>query len=425
METLKLNSRGPEVAAVQSRLNRLGFNAGTPDGIFGPKTQSAVIRFQRAVGLTPDGIVGPRTWSALEPWIYGYRTHLIRSGDTFFRLADQYNVPLAAVLAANPNLDPNNLQIGQSVIIPLRDPVVFTDIPYSFRILQWNLEGLMKRYPFLKTGVIGRSVAGRQIPYLMFGDGPIRVGYNASHHANEWITTPVLMKFTEQMCRSYALGLSLAGSDVRALWARCTFVIVPMVNPDGVDLVTGGFAPDSKEYKAAQALNTDLPFPSGWKANLAGTDLNLNYPAGWEEAKRIKYAQGYTSPGPRDFVGPSPLSAPESRAMAEFTQKQNFRLTLAYHTQGEIIYWKYLNYLPKNSREIAEQFSEVSGYTVEETPYSSGFAGYKDWFIQEYNLPGYTIECGKGQNPLPISQFEQIYRDNLGILLLGGELAEA
>jgi g-D-glutamyl-meso-diaminopimelate peptidase len=61
----------------------------------------------------------------------------------------------------------------------------------------------------------------------------------------------------------------------------------------------------------------------------------------------------------------------------------------------------------------------VSGYSVEETPYSSGFAGYKDWFIESYNLPGYTIEIGLGMSPLPLSQFPQIYKDNLGILVGG------
>ena len=61
----------------------------------------------------------------------------------------------------------------------------------------------------------------------------------------------------------------------------------------------------------------------------------------------------------------------------------------------------------------------MSGYAVEETPYGSGFAGYKDWFIQEYNLPGYTIEAGRGQNPLPLSQLSEIYRENVGILTLG------
>ncbi len=90
---------------------------------------------------------------------------------------------------------------------------------------------------------------------------------------------------------------------------------------------------------------------------------------------------------------------------------------MAYHTQGEVIYWKYLDYEPDNSYRIARYFGEVSGYAVEETPAASGYAGYKDWFIQEYNLPGYTVEVGRGTNPLPMSQFAQIYEDNIGILL--------
>jgi g-D-glutamyl-meso-diaminopimelate peptidase len=424
METIRRNSKGPDVALLQAILNRLGFNSGMVDGIFGQRTENAVRRFQRSVGLTEDGVVGQRTWAALDPYVMGYVEHLIREGDTFFTLAKRYNTTVSAIETANPNLDPTRLRIGQRVTVPLRDPVVLTNIPYTSQTLKRNILGLTKRYPFLRTGTVGRSGNGQEIPYLIFGEGPVKVGYNASHHANEWITTPVLMKFTEQMCRAYALGVSLGDSDVRALWQRTTFVLVPMVNPDGVDLVTGQYEEGSREYNAAKALNTDLPFPEGWKANLAGTDLNLNYPAGWEEAKRIKYEQGFTRPGPRDFVGTAPLSAPESRAMVQFTERQNFRLILAYHTQGELIYWKYLNYQPENSLEIARRFAEVSGYAVEETPYASGFAGYKDWFIQTRNLPGYTIECGRGVNPLPITQFNDIYRDNLGILLLGGELAQ-
>ena len=45
--------------------------------------------------------------------------------------------------------------------------------------------------------------------------------------------------------------------------------------------------------------------------------------------------------------------------------------------------------------------------------------GYKDWFIMNYRRPGFTIEAGLGNNPLPISGFDEIYRDNIGILVLG------
>ena len=100
----------------------------------------------------------------------------------------------------------------------------------------------------------------------------------------------------------------------------------------------------------------------------------------------------------------------------------DFRLVIAYHTQGQEIYWQFQNYNPPDSLIIGRQFSDASGYRLSETPYNSSFAGFKDWFIQNYNRPGYTIEAGIGENPLPISQFDEIYNDNIGILILGSIL---
>lgn len=202
---------------------------------------------------------------------------------------------------------------------------------------------------------------------------------------------------------------------------RQRFFLVPMVNPDGVDLVNGMLESTGYERQAEQiaADYPDIPYPSGWKANIEGTDLNLQFPAGWERAREKKFALGYTSPAPRDYVGSAPLVALESAAVEVFTVEHDFSMILAYHTQGETIYWKYADYEPENSYRIAQYFGTVSGYQVEQTPAESGYAGYKDWFIQTYNRPGYTIEVGRGVNPLPLSQFPQIYRDNLGILLGG------
>lgn len=151
-------------------------------------------------------------------------------------------------------------------------------------------------------------------------------------------------------------------------------------------------------------------------------DLNLQFPAGWKNARDIKFAQGFSKPAPRDFVGYGPLTEPEALAIYNFTLQHNFRLILAYHSQGEVIYWQFQNYNPPKAFFIGNQFSNVSGYSLEPTPYNSSFAGYKDWFIQNYNKPGYTIEVGLGKNPLPLTQFDKIYLDNLGILVLGAIL---
>ena len=121
-------------------------------------------------------------------------------------------------------------------------------------------------------------------------------------------------------------------------------------------------------------------------------------------------------------MGFGPLTEPEALSIYNFTLMHDFRLVIAYHTQGQEIYWQFQNFTPPNSFEIAQKFADASGYKLADTPFNSSFAGYKDWFIQNYNRPGFTIEAGIGENPLPISQFEEIYNDNIGILILGAVL---
>lgn len=117
-----------------------------------------------------------------------------------------------------------------------------------------------------------------------------------------------------------------------------------------------------------------------------------------------------------------PLTEPEALAIYDFTLSHNFSLIIAYHTQGQEIYWNFQNINPPRGYEIGTRFASSSGYLLTDVPYNSSFAGYKDWFIQTYNKPGYTVEAGIGENPLPISQFDEIYKDNLGNLILGAVL---
>ena len=378
MKTLRYGNRGPLVEFLQNLLKILGFLNGNIDGIFGNQTRNAVINFQRAFGLNPDGIVGPLTWRALMPYING----------------------------------------GLGFIVP-------TNISYSYSILQINLNSLKRLYPFLEISSTGKSVLGNDIPVIKIGNGSNEVFYSGAIHANEWITAPLLMKFLSDYCYCYVNNLPIYGVNARTLYTTTTIYIMPMVNPDGVNLVTGEIEPNSSLYENTRLIANNfpsIPFPSGWKANIRGVDLNLQFPAGWDEARRIKYSQGFTMPAPRDFVGYGPLTEPESLAIYNFTLEHNFRLVIAYHTQGEVIYWQFQNFNPQDSFYIGTRFAEVSGYTLDDTPYNSSFAGYKDWFIQNYNRPGYTIEVGSGNNPLPISQFDTIYYNNLGILVLGALL---
>ena len=281
---------------------------------------------------------------------------------------------------------------------------------------------LIETYPSIRTEVLTTTVFGRPVQALVIGQGERRVIYSASHHANEWITTPVLLKFVEELAEAARTGGRLYGVPAETIVKAATIYLIPMVDPDGVDLVTGAIPPNTPEYTAARQIAgnfPDIPFPDGWKANLPGVDLNLQYPAGWLLARELKFMQGFDRPAPRDYVGRSPLDQRESWALAEFTEEIDPALVIALHTQGKVIYWQFRDYQVPGARALAEEFARLSGYALEDTPYESSFAGYKDWFIQQWRRPGFTIECGSGDSPLPLSQFAEIYRDVLGILVTG------
>jgi g-D-glutamyl-meso-diaminopimelate peptidase len=418
LRVLRIGSEGNDVAEVQSILKRIGIDPGAVDGKFGTQTQKAVQEFQRRFGLVPDGIIGPMTWRILGRYLLGYDIYTVQRGDTFYSIASRFGSDTALLQAANPGVLPENLMPGMRLNVPYSYDVIAQDVPYSYDILSRNVQGLKGRYPFLRVATIGASVLGRTLYVLRLGIGERQVSYNAAHHALEWITSPVLMKFAEEYLKAYALRRQLGGYDVRELWNECTIWIIPMVNPDGVDLVINGLSPSNPYRDRLIRWNGgSMNFSNDWQANIRGVDLNHNYNAGWMESKQAEAELGITGPGPTRYSGPYPVSEPETRAMVSFTRSHDLRLVMAYHAQGRVIYWNFQNLAPAEARTIGESLSRISGYALDEATGVASYAGYKDWFIQDFRRPGYTIEVGEGKNPLPISQFPQIYAENQGMLL--------
>lgn len=419
MRILREGMSGNDIMEIQAVLKKMGYDAGEINGTFGPQMRSAVIQFQRNFGLTPDGVIGPNTYRVLERFLNGYDLYVVRPGDTFYSIAQKFYTLPELIIAANPDQSVYNLTIGQRIVVPYGMDVVDTNINYTYDVLSRDIQGLKARYPFIETGSIGSSVLGRNLYYIRLGTGPNQVFYNGAHHALEWITTPVLMKFAEDFLKAYTEGQTLAGGyNPRDIWNRSSIYIVPMVNPDGVDLVLNGLQPGNPYYRDLILWNKgSTDFSKDWEANNRGVDLNHNYNAAWQLSKNAEAEYGVTGPGPTRYSGPSPESEPETKAMVGFTRNHNFRLVMAYHSQGQVIYWNFMDMAPPEARAIGERMSQISGYKLDLSTGIASYAGYKDWFIQDFRRPGYTVEVGLGENPLPISQFDTIYNDNLGMLL--------
>ncbi|TKD70113.1 M14 family metallopeptidase [Pseudalkalibacillus hwajinpoensis] len=346
--------------------------------------------------------------------IPGYVTkgYTIKKGDTLWKIAGWYQAPLDGVLLLN-DANPFALMPGEKVNIPIRVTwsLVNPIQSYDYNTLVKDIRKLLAVYPFMKQGVIGESVMGKPLPELVLGNGKKKVHMNASFHANEWLTSALLMKFINDYARELTNSQMLSGVSLPPLYESTSLSLVPMVNPDGVNIVINGL-PEEEPYRTlVEDINNGSDQFNRWKANVRGVDLNNQYPAKWEvEAQRKP-----TKPSPRNYPGKAPLTEPEAIAMADLSRRKKFDRALAFHSQGEVIYWGYEGMEPPESERLVTEYSRLSGYTG--VRYVDSYAGYKDWFIKEFRKPGFTVEIGKGESPLPLSQFSKIYQDTIGIFL--------
>ena len=245
--------------------------------------------------------------------------------------------------------------------------------------------------------IIGRSVEGRNLYALFIGKAGGVVGLSQyAIHAREWVTALLGLEHSK---RSVSVG---------GVW------ILPLMNPDGALLSQEGLDTVSDGRREFLfALNQREDF-SLWKANAEGVDLNLNFPARWGRGRG-----NLTYPAPHGFIGEEPLSAPESNALALFTEDVRPDYTVSWHTKGEEIYWRFHQPIARGIRDkrLAKVISQETGYPLKNTPFSAG--GYKDWCVEALKISAFTIEVGSDEKAHPLNENDlpKIIEKNIDVLV--------
>lgn len=329
------------------------------------------------------------------------------------------NLPTLDFSFASPDTSPtlppaSDAPSASPSAIPQGSAVTLTQ-KYTYETMMNDLTALKARFGELihydSSFTLGKTSFGRELPYFILGNpnAERKILLHAAIHAREYISAQVLLRSVEMCCEQYQT-LSYQGHRLSDMLQRVAVYVVPMINPDGVNLVNLGIESVPAEHKEkVLAINNNRADFSKWKANGLGVDLNSNWgPASSEHKNK------YPSPAPDGYAG-SAYSEPETKALQALCEAQRFDSCTAYHTQGKIIYWYYgqTGALKTEHLALAKELCTLTGYSpVDPRPNESygrsEVVGQKDWFIYRYNKPAFTIELGRGSHPLPISQIEEI-----------------
>lgn len=287
---------------------------------------------------------------------------------------------------------------------------------YGYENMISDISKLQTMYPeLIKTSSIGKSVEGRDLLLVEFGRGPNKIFVCGTHHAREYICTTYLMYAIDRYAYAYRTESMWGKYNPKSILDNVTFYIVPMVNPDGVNLVQNGVY-TTKEPDKIQQLKIyegSMYGYKAWKANMNGVDLNWNYDKDWSETKN-KNPRGSSG-----FTGDRPGTEPETLAISNYVDSYPFDAYMSFHTQGEVIYWADNQQNPSYINKLIQNDTGFTGYRDNGTGIGGSFF---DYVYRNFNKPTITVELCPyiGNYPYPDKDFDRVWNPAKNILLIAG-----
>lgn len=239
---------------------------------------------------------------------------------------------------------------------------------------------------------IGRSALGRQIHAAGTGDIRGSALFVAGIGGQEVGCTLLLLRFFDALMTCLKQGGQIASIDVRRAMEGRSVMLLPCLNPDGMELALYGAS--SAGPLADAALRLSQGRCGDWQANARGVDLRCAFDAGWTPRGE---------PSAAGYAGARPMSEPECRAVANFCRAFTpCRLFVLSGGPKEISY-RFGDGSPPRARLMAQVLADCCGAKVSERPTA---AGLKDWFIRSFERPAFEIGVGEQQDDTKL--FEQL-----------------
>ncbi|MCD4712934.1 MAG: hypothetical protein K8R73_06585 [Clostridiales bacterium] len=307
---------------------------------------------------------------------------------------------------------------------------------YSSDDLYRTAVNLTARYPEILTlEIIGRSIDMNPI-YVLILTADIKETMEredlnvyrkhyfveAGTHAREIANPSIVIKQIEDFCKDYYDDDHIEEFSLSEILEDAVIHFVPLVNPDGYDLVTIGKS-SVRTFMGMDALEgVDDTDYLKFKANLAGVDINRNYPLEYFDAKTGQWIRDFEkntdslySPVPRGEFYPGPVSGsePETRAIMRYVLRYDFRNYLSYHSRGNVIIastdWFGQDYAARES-ELAMIASNVTGYDILESYDENGSGYFSDFAAAQTLKPTVTVETTTAELPTAQLYFAEAYK---------------
>lgn len=200
---------------------------------------------------------------------------------------------------------------------------------HSFAEMRTILGQIAASHPSIaRLDSIGYTWEGRPILCLKISDNvnaaeeEPKLLYMGCHHAREWISVEVPLRFAMMLADSYGVNPAWTG-----LVDEREFYIVPCVNPDGFvyDYNTGNYWRKNRRNNGGSY----------------GVDLNRNYDGSQNGDPDGNWGGAGSShtPSSETYCGPSAFSEPECQAIRDLCLAVPFDMTMSYHTYSELVMW--------------------------------------------------------------------------------------